>query len=128
MDAIAQLHTTLSHKGSSEWILDADISGCFDHIAHAPLLARIPVFKAVVQRWLTAGVVELGRYQATTEGTPQGGVISPLLANIALDGMERLFHCESDSGKLIMPSLRPGLDKGVSLVRYADDVRHITWR
>ena len=86
------------------------------------------MFKAVVQRWLTAGVVELGRYQATTEGTPQGGVISPLLANTALDGMERLFHCESDSGKLIMPSLRPGLDKGVSLARYADGVRHITWR
>ena len=121
MDAIVQLHTTLSHTGSSAWILDADISGCFDHIAHAPLLARIPVFRTVVQRWLTAGVVELGHYQATEAGTPQGGVISPLLANIALDGMERLFHCESRSGRLIMPSLRTGLDKGVSLVRYADD-------
>ncbi len=121
MDAIVQLHTTLNHKGSSEWILDADISGCFDHIAHAPLLARIPVFKTVVQRWLTAGVVELGHYQATAEGTPQGGVISPLLANIALDGMERIFHCDSCSGRLLMPSVRPGLDRGVSLVRYADD-------
>jgi RNA-directed DNA polymerase len=121
MDAIQQLHATMSRTGSSEWVLDADISGCFDHIAHEPLLARIPVFKTVVRRWLKAGVVELGHYQDTEEGTPQGGVISPLLANIALDGMERLFHCEGSNGRQIPPRRRPGLDRGVSLVRYADD-------
>lgn len=121
MDAIVQLHITLNRTGSSEWVLDADISGCFDHIAHEPLLARIPVFQTVVRRWLKAGVVELGHYQDTEEGTPQGGVISPLLANIALDGMERLFHCETSSGQQICPAWRTGLDRGVSLVRYADD-------
>jgi RNA-directed DNA polymerase len=121
MDAIVQLHNTLSRRGGSEWILDADISGCFDHISHEPLLARIPVFKTAVRRWLKAGVVELGHYQETMEGVPQGGVISPLLMNVALDGMERLFHCESRNGTPIAPGMRPGPDRGVSLLRYADD-------
>jgi RNA-directed DNA polymerase len=121
MDAIVQLHTTLSRSGSSEWILDADIRGCFDHISHDPLLARIPVFAPVVRCWLKAGVVELGQYQPTEEGTPQGGVISPLLANIALDGMERLFHCEWRTGVYITPANRRGRNRGISLTRYADD-------
>jgi RNA-directed DNA polymerase len=121
MDAIVQLHNLLSKQGGSEWILDADISGCFDHISHEALLARIPVFKTTVGRWLKAGVVELGHYQPTMEGVPQGGVISPLLMNVALDGMERLFHGESRHGTPMSPGVRPGLDRGVSLVRYADD-------
>jgi RNA-directed DNA polymerase len=121
MDAIVQLHNTLNKPGSSEWILDADISGCFDHISHEPLLARIPVFKTSVRRWLKAGVVELGHYQDTSEGVPQGGVISPLLMNVALDGMERLFHCEMRNGAPIQPAMRSGQNKGISLLRYADD-------
>jgi RNA-directed DNA polymerase len=121
MDAIVQLHDTLNKQGSSEWILDADISGCFDHISHEPLLARIPVFKTTVRRWLKAGVVELGRYQETTEGVPQGGVISPLLMNVALDGMERLFHSETRHGRPIQPGMRSGADRGVGVIRYADD-------
>lgn len=121
MDAIVQLHDTLNKQGCSEWILDADISGCFDHISHDPLLARIPVFKTTVRRWLKAGVVVLGRYQDTTEGVPQGGVISPLLMNVALDGMERLFHSETHHGRPIQPGMRSGADRGVSVIRYADD-------
>ncbi len=121
MDAIQQLHLTLHGANRSPWILDADISGCFDHIAHDPLLARIPVFKTVVRRWLQAGVVELGHYQESTEGTPQGGVISPLLANIALDGLERLFGAETPTGQPISPAGRKGQNRGLSLVRYADD-------
>lgn len=121
MDAISQIHVTLSQANSSEWILDADISGCFDHIAHDPLLAKIPVFAQVIRRWLKAGVVELGHYTDTDTGTPQGGVISPLLANIALDGMERLFGCETPAGRLLRPNRRPGQNKGISLIRYADD-------
>ena len=88
MDAIEAIHTTLSRKGSSRWILDADISGCFDNIGHGPLLARLPVFTTTIRRWLKAGVVELGRYSPTDTGSPQGGIASPLLANVALDGME----------------------------------------
>jgi RNA-directed DNA polymerase len=108
-------------RGFFSGLLDADISGCFDHISHEALLARTPVFRIAVRRWLKTGVVELGHYQETVEGVPQGGVISPLLMNIALDGMERLFHCESRTGTPIIPSRQPGLDRGVSLVRYADD-------
>ena len=121
MDAITQIHTTLNQDGSSDWILDADISGCFDNIAHAPLLAKTPVFDTPIRRWLKAGTVELGHYTETDTGTPPGGVISPWLANIALDGMERLFGCETPDGQPIRPSLRKGQNKGISLCRYADD-------
>ncbi len=121
MDAIEALWTTLSQTGSSRWIFDADISGCFDNIDHGPLLARLPVFTTAIRRWLKAGVVEFGRLSPTDTGTPQGGVISPLLANVALDGMEKMFGCESPDGRLRSPAHRRGLDKGINLVRYADD-------
>src|SRR3954471_7281309 len=120
MDAIGAIHTTVSHKGSSEWILDADISGCFDNIDQERLLARLPVFTTTIRRWLKAGVVELGHYSATETGSPQGGVLSPLLANVALDGMERLFGAETPDGRLIKPSRRRGRNHGISLCRYAD--------
>lgn len=122
MDAITAVHTTLNRKDSSPWILDADITGCFDNIDHKALLARLPVFTTPIRRWLKAGVVELGHYTDTTSGTPQGGVISPLLANIALDGLERLFGAETASGKPLKPSSRRGLNHKISLIRYADDL------
>jgi len=95
-DAVTAIHQTMSQPGSSQWVLDADISKCFDNIDHDALLKRLPVFAATIRRWLKAGVVELGRFAPSEAGTPQGGVISPLLANIALDGMERLFGSVSD--------------------------------
>jgi RNA-directed DNA polymerase len=121
MDAIEAIHTNLSRRGCSEWILDADIAGCFDNIAHEPLLKRLPVFTAIIRRWLKAGTVEMGQYSDTEDGTPQGGVISPLLANIALDGMESLFGGENRRGYPVKPSNRKGLNHKISLVRYADD-------
>jgi RNA-directed DNA polymerase len=121
MDAIVALHTTLNRQGSSEWILDADIAACFDTIAHEPLLARLPVFTTTLRRWLKAGVVEVGYYHPSEAGTPQGGVVSALLANIALDGMERLFGAEDTTGRPRSPALRQGQDRGISLIRYADD-------
>jgi RNA-directed DNA polymerase len=121
MDAIVAIHTTLNRQGASAWILDADIKGCFDNIEHTTLLARIPVFATVIRRWLKAGVVELGHYTDTDTGTPQGGVISPLLANIALDGMERLFGAETSAGTPIPPAKRKHPNTGISLIRYADD-------
>ena len=121
MDAIVAIHTTLNRQGASAWILDADIQGCFDTIEHTTLLARIPVFATVIRRWLKAGVVELGHYTDTDTGTPQGGVISPLLANIALDGMERLFGAETPTGTPIPPAKRKRPNTGISLIRYADD-------
>jgi RNA-directed DNA polymerase len=121
MDAIEAIHTTLNRKGSSRWILDADISGCFDNIGHGPLLAKLPVFTATIRRWLKAGVVEFGRFSPTDTGSPQGGIASPLLANVALDGMERLFGCEWPDGRPRSPAHRKGIDKGIGLIRYADD-------
>jgi RNA-directed DNA polymerase len=120
-DAIEAIHTTLNRKGCAQWVLDADISGCFDNIDHDALLKRLPVFTTTIRRWLKAGVVELGNQKDTTAGTPQGGIISPLLANIALDGLERQFGCERPNGKLVSPALRRGKNHGLNLIRYADD-------
>jgi RNA-directed DNA polymerase len=89
-DAIAAIFNTV--KGASPrrcWVLDADLAAAFDRIDHSYLLAQLGSFPArgLVERWLKAGVVEKGRLAPTEEGTPQGGVVSPLLLNVALHGM-----------------------------------------
>jgi RNA-directed DNA polymerase len=91
--------------GRNQWILDADIKGAFDHISHTYILNQMGPMpgRELVKQWLKAGYVEWGTLHQTTEGTPQGGLISPLLANIALDGIQAL------------------LGKGYRLARYADD-------
>jgi RNA-directed DNA polymerase len=121
MDAVHQVWNTLNKPRCSQWILKADISNCFDNVIHEPLLHRIPVFRAIIRRWLKIGVIERGQYQYTEKGIIQGGIISPLLLNITLDGMERLFGIETKTGKYLSPSKRRGLNKGISLIRYADD-------
>ena len=121
MDAIEAIHTTANRKDCSQWVLDADISGCFDNIDHGPLLAKLPVFTTTLRQWLQAGVVEVGFFSPTDRGTPQGGVISPLLANVALDGMERLFDAEDGKGRPKAPAFRKGSNKGIAVIRYADD-------
>jgi RNA-directed DNA polymerase len=121
MDAIEAIHITTNRHDCSPWILDADISGCFDNIDHGPLLAKLPVFTTTLRQWLKAGVVEVGFFSPTDTGTPQGGVSSPLLANVALDGMEKLFDAEYADGRPKRPSLRQGLNKGIAVMRYADD-------
>lgn len=120
-DAIEAIHTTISKPGGSAWVLDADIAGCFDNISHEALLARLPVFTAVIRRWLKAGVVELGKLAPSEAGTPQGGIVSPLLMNVALDRLEREFGCERPDGTQIPPAKRKRRDRGVNLLRYADD-------
>jgi RNA-directed DNA polymerase len=122
MDAIVAIHSTMCRRDSSQWVLDADISGCFDNISHDAVLRRLPVFTTVIRRWLRAGVVEFGRRSESLAGTPQGGIISPLLANVALDGMERLFGSEDCRGQHVRPSSRKGPDRGLSCIRYADDL------
>jgi RNA-directed DNA polymerase len=90
-DAIEMIHRALAVKNAKrEWVLDADLKSAFDKIDHNFLLERIGTFPAreQIRGWLKAGVVDQGRYSPTIEGTPQGGVISPLLLNIALQGME----------------------------------------
>ncbi|MBR6180564.1 MAG: group II intron reverse transcriptase/maturase, partial [Prevotella sp.] len=119
-DAIDALHRWLSRKESPEWVLEGDIKGCFDHISHEWLVRNVRTDSEILRKWLTSGVIYNRLLTPTTEGTPQGGIISPTLANITLDGMERLV-------KSRYPSSRPKGTKGkwqtkkVNLVRYADD-------
>lgn len=115
-DAIGQCRTVLSRTGCAQWVLEADIEGCFDHISHDWLLGHVPMDKAILRKWLKAGVVDLGQLHATEAGTPQGGVISPTLANMALDGLETLL-AEEFGAKGSGPARR----HKVHLVRYADD-------
>jgi RNA-directed DNA polymerase len=74
------------------WVLDADIKSFFDEIDHSVILSRTPVFRQVIEGWLKAGAFTGEVFTPTEMGTPQGGVVSPLLANIALHGIEDLFH------------------------------------
>jgi len=90
-DAIVAIHTTASRTDAKRlWALDADLAAAFDRLNHDHILAALGRFPArgLVASWLTAGVVERGRLTPTEEGVPQGGVISPLLLNVALHGME----------------------------------------
>ena len=91
-DAIEAIFKTLcGERTQRRWILDADLAGAFDGIDHDHLLSQIGSFPAreAIRAWLTAGVIDRGEFNPTEEGTPQGGVISPLLLNVALHGMEQ---------------------------------------
>lgn len=116
-DAIQQCHTVLSHGYSPQWVLEGDIKGCFDHISHDWLLANIPTDKRILKKWLKCGVIFKGELFKTEEGTMQGGIISPTLANMTLDGIQPIlaqkYRRYSKGGKLYSPM--------VNLVRYADD-------
>src|SRR3954454_12832821 len=90
-DAVEAIYGTLKGRRSKrQWVLDADLSAAFDRIDHDRLLAHLGTFPArgMVAGWLRAGVIENGRFTPTEEGTPQGGVVSPMLLNVALHGME----------------------------------------
>jgi RNA-directed DNA polymerase len=87
-DAIGQCFNTLHRKSSAQWILEGDIKSCFDSISHEWLLAHVPMDKKILRRWLKAGYMEKETLLETDDGTPQGGIISPVLANLALDGLE----------------------------------------
>ena len=117
MDAIQQCHNILRKGYSPEWILEGDIKGCFDHISHEWLLANIPMDKAILRKWLKCGYVFNKQMFPTEEGTPQGGIISPTLANMTLDGLQKAladrYKRHHVNGKLYSPM--------VNLVRYADD-------
>ena len=115
-DAMSQCHLVLAKRTSARWILEGDIRACFDRINHDWLLDNLPCGdKAIFRKWLESGYMESNVFHRTEEGTPQGGIISPVLANLALDGMERLLR-ENFS----QSSHRAARNK-VHLVRYADD-------
>src|SRR5438046_7608528 len=97
-DAIEQCFKTLV-KPHPQWILEGDIKSCFDRISHDWLLAHVPMDRAILQKWLKAGYLDKHVLHATTDGTPQGGIISPALSNCALDGLERLLREKYPAGK-----------------------------
>ena len=110
----------ISIKQANKWVLDADISKCFDKINHKELLKKIntfPTMHRLIKAWLKSGVMDDGQFFETNEGTPQGGVISPLLANIALHGLEQLII---DYARSLKGGKRDN-QGSISLIRYADD-------
>lgn len=88
-DAIEQCFGMLAKKDSPVWVLEGDIKSCFDQISHEWLLAHIPMDKSILHKWLKAGFMEEKMLYRTEAGTPQGGICSPVLANFALDGLEK---------------------------------------
>ena len=118
-DAIAQCFITLSHAPNTQWILEGDIKACFDQISHEWLLANVPMDRTILQKWLKSGYMDKHVLHETTEGTPQGGIISPALANYALDGLERLLRKKFPEGTRLK-SLG-GKSASVNFIRYADD-------
>ena len=107
-DAAEYLLMCLNKKDSATYILEGDIEGCFDNISHEWLLREIPMDKRILNEFLNAGFIHEGAYYDTLTGVPQGGIISPILANMVLDGMEHLLKNRFKNKK-------------VNFVRYADD-------
>lgn len=109
-DAIAAAFNALSKPNSATWVMEGDITGCYDNISKSWLLENIPIERRILKQWLDAGYVEDGITYPTHKGTPQGGVISPTLANMTLDGLERAVR-----------NAVPRLGSRVNFIRYADD-------
>jgi RNA-directed DNA polymerase len=120
-DAIEAIFNSINNK--PKFVLDADISKCFDKINHLALLEKLdtsPTIRRQIRAWLKAGVMDNQQFQETSEGTPQGGVISPLLANIALHGMEERIKQFAET--LPLPKKSKEQKRiSISLIRYADD-------
>ena len=114
-DAIEQCFTLLSRKVAPVWILECDIKGCFDNINHDWILEHIPMDRKVLSSWLKAGFIERATLMPTRSGVPQGGIASPTIANMVLDGMERMLReaFPKNSSKRVKNQ--------VHIVRYADD-------
>jgi RNA-directed DNA polymerase len=114
-DAIEQCCNVLARKHSPPWILEGDIRACFDGISHEWLLAHIPMEQAMLQKWLQAGFVDKHVLYPTEAGVPQGGIASPVIANLALDGLERLLRA------YYPPHTKRAQRAKVNVVQYADD-------
>ena len=112
-DAVMQIFLCLCKRNSAQWILEADIKGCFDNISYDWLLKYIPMDKQILAKWLNCGFIENKKLYPTTAGTPQGGIISPTLMNITLDGLEKLINKKFPKRKKI--------NEKVNFIRYADD-------
>lgn len=113
-DAIEQCYIDLRLETCAEWVLEGDIRSCFDRISHEWLLTHVPMDKAMLRSWLKAGFMDKCVLYPTEEGTPQGGIISPVLANFALDGLEERL-------RYLFPSGNAAKRAKVHMIRFADD-------
>jgi RNA-directed DNA polymerase len=120
-DAIGHLFVALAQSVAAEWVLEGDIKGCFDHISHEWMLKNVCTDTQVLAKWLGAGFVDKGKLFPTEAGTPQGGIISPVLANLVLDGLEDLLGSFYGSSKLAGRDTPRAQKHKVHFVRYADD-------
>ena len=107
-DAIEQAFLCLAQRTSGIWVLEGDITACFDQISHEWLTSHVLMDRRILQQWLSAGYIWKGDLFPTLAGTPQGGICSPTLANLALDGMEAVVRQAANS-------------PNVHFIRYADD-------
>jgi RNA-directed DNA polymerase len=114
-DAIDQCHTVLSNRAGAEWILESDIKACFDKISHKWLEDHIPMDKNILLKWLKAGFIDKRVLKPTEEGTPQGGICSPVIANLALDGLEAKLREKYPKASNASRKAK------ANLVRFADD-------
>jgi RNA-directed DNA polymerase len=115
-DALRHCFDRFCQTTSPEWVLEADIAGCFDNISHQWILENIPVDKKILEQWLNAGFLDKGELFPTLKGTPQGGIISPVIMNMTLDGLE-------NAARNAAPWYVPGTKnrRSVTVIRYADD-------
>ncbi len=116
-DAIQQCFNALTNA-NTQWILEGDIRSCFDRISHDWLVAHVPMDRVILQKWLKSGYMDKHVFHETTEGTPQGGIASPALANMALDGLERVLNEKFPSRPLKSFGNK---NPSVNFIRYADD-------
>ena len=118
-DALEQIFTTLAKKNSAEWILEGDIKGCFDNISHEWIKENVPMNKLCLEQFIKAGYIYNKKLFPNNKGAAQGGAISPTIANITLDGIEKILHEKINIGKSGNP-IKKGIHK-VNFIRYADD-------
>ena len=123
-DAMEQCATVLSNGTRPQWILEGDIKSCFDKISHSWLLSHIPMDKTILNTWLKAGYMDKSVLYPTEDGTPQGGIISSVLANMALEGLERILRKKYPHSGL---KALKGMNKQVNLVRYCDGTPVQAW-
>jgi RNA-directed DNA polymerase len=118
-DAIEAIYKAVAaNKDCAEWVLEGDIKACFDNISHEWLLDNIPMDKKILGKWLKAGIIFKDEYSDTKAGTPQGGIISPCLANLTLNGLASMLKKKFMNRKVVNGK---EINNKVHTVVYADD-------
>ena len=128
-DAIDHIGSIMRRSDRPQWILEGDIKGCFDNISHDWMLKHIPMETSILKQWLKCGYFENDKKFFNEAGTPQGGIISPTLANLVLDGLQNLLYSKyknryqsHKNGKFYWTTPKhKGPNRQVNLIRYADD-------